>query len=105
MASVPYKNQRPKKRQARQTAISPGNRQEQVTQQQVTQQRTIDEQVMEAQAPAGPPVITPSASAAPRTGAVVTKRVMGAGDAIYLTGLVTAAMVSGIILLLWLVGK
>ncbi|MDP2859949.1 MAG: hypothetical protein Q8P50_18555 [Bacillota bacterium] len=41
----------------------------------------------------------------PASHGVVQRRLIGAGDAVYLTGVVTAAIVSGIILLLWLVGK
>ena len=87
MASVPHKTQRPKRRQAPQADSIPRNRQEQATQTQVTQ----------TQAPVAPE--------APPTRGGAMKRVIGAGDVIYLIGVVTAAMVSGIVLLLWLVGR
>ncbi len=77
-------------------------RQEQIAEQQAPKVNEIGVEPAKEQAVESPPA--PPAAATAQTG-IVAKRMVGPGDAVFLTGLLTAALVSGIILLLWLFGK
>jgi len=108
MASVPQKPRRPKRTHAprvdrSRSSVPEATAEVQHAQAQAPQAQSRQSQTPEVQArtvEAPPTTERPSSSHG-----FVQKRMIGAGDTVYLTGVVTAALISGIILLLWLVGK